>query len=1246
MVRNRLMRWVLPLLALVLCAGGLAAQNTREKWEAKQRKQSAFNLGAEDNFTYNVNNWLCGDNNRGEICTNTFGSTTGGGGYWPAGTGNQYVFSAGLQWAARDPLDPTKFAAAFCFNVGAGNEACRGLSPVYHSDSPDDLANWPDACYLYNPQTGERVQALSQLDTCTRYWDGDPSSTVPGGHPLGIEVTQHSLAFTLTGFRDMLFFIFKLKNVSNTAAFKTANPSAPAAGWTIKDLYVAFGSDHDVSFTQSGENFGTFVPFLRAGVPLFLGTIWQSDFVTTDFTPYAQCGFCSNPGFVGSTFLRSPYNTTGDTIRTNTAGITRVIPPIAPKDLEPLRLAAAKGDTVAANKLTQYEIGQSFASLTTNGAPFPDPSNAGQAWRYYSGKLNAQEASQVAGSPAGFGYVNQPTPNDTRLFHATGPITLAPGDSADIIVGLVAGAPVVNVQGINFAQGNDIPHGLPGDTARPIEKLMGRGIETTNYPSLFKAVLDARQLFATNFLLPSPPPAPTVTVLPGNHENKIVWSDEAVNASDPYAPIAAQRGIPGFRSKDFEGYRVWRKVRANAAWELIAQYDAKNGIGPVVTAVDTVVNQEGQVVVVKADTAAFCGTKTSETTEKASCATDTGLRFSLIDRGGTFPDPSSGPGLMNGVTYFYTVTAFDVNTPFAPGGSSLQSGQRLSGLAQSVGGAAGTPRSDAPNVTVASFATTVTGSDNTVLNTTAAAPTIDAQTGKFSGPMPPTNGISVAVEPFIPEIVTAGGSATITIDSIVPGNPVAGQNPVYYLTAATPAGTQKKSVEVPVGFTDEGPVATSLGFDLVKADQTFASRFGVSAAPVKLGVEAALKATSNYFLSGMGRGWVNGASTGGADMSPFNGGRWFVSGQSEPADPNAGEKPIACLSFDECTGIPGGLFAGDIPGYRIFPVMGYLTVPSGARDLEGVWSTVTRAADIEVTWGANGKPTSVIDLTHHVSVPFSTDFRSSWGFLTPASFAGVDAASTPDGDNAVITASDWTCVAPQNQFAIEENVEFAEYCTDPAGARLQDAAVIAPIDSTWAGGGTNSRARGAAAGRKPGFAMFINGRGYFFFGDQLPAAGAKWTLRTYSGAIDAAANDASTDVAGYAFGADVRPPAVPGLKATVALTATSVDETKRTVADVHTVPDPFIATSGLQTTGASRHIQFVNLPDKATIRIYSLSGVLVAALQHDDPAGGGSRDWDLRNRNNQFVASGVYFFYVNTPDGKSKVGKFTIIQAP
>jgi hypothetical protein len=53
----------------------------------------------------------------------------------------------------------------------------------------------------------------------------------------------------------------------------------------------------------------------------------------------------------------------------------------------------------------------------------------------------------------------------------------------------------------------------------------------------------------------------------------------------------------------------------------------------------------------------------------------------------------------------------------------------------------------------------------------------------------------------------------------------------------------------------------------------------------------------------------------------------------------------------------------------------------------------------------------------------------------------------------------------------------------------------------------------------------------------------------------------------------------------------------------------------------------------------------VDVLEHNDPALGGEATWNVRNRNNQFVASGVYFYHVETPSGEEKIGRFTVINS-
>ena len=85
--------------------------------------------------------------------------------------------------------------------------------------------------------------------------------------------------------------------------------------------------------------------------------------------------------------------------------------------------------------------------------------------------------------------------------------------------------------------------------------------------------------------------------------------------------------------------------------------------------------------------------------------------------------------------------------------------------------------------------------------------------------------------------------------------------------------------------------------------------------------------------------------------------------------------------------------------------------------------------------------------------------------------------------------------------------------------------------------------------------------------------------------------------------------------------------------------------SSLEVTSSQKVIKFVNLPDIANIRIYSTSGILVDVVDHDDTGGGGEAVWNVRNRNNQFVASGVYFYHIETPNGLEKVGRFTVVNS-
>jgi hypothetical protein len=103
-----------------------------------------------------------------------------------------------------------------------------------------------------------------------------------------------------------------------------------------------------------------------------------------------------------------------------------------------------------------------------------------------------------------------------------------------------------------------------------------------------------------------------------------------------------------------------------------------------------------------------------------------------------------------------------------------------------------------------------------------------------------------------------------------------------------------------------------------------------------------------------------------------------------------------------------------------------------------------------------------------------------------------------------------------------------------------------------------------------------------------------------------------------------------------------VAATETDLGQVHTVPDPYYVTNAFEQTTDTKVIKFVNLPAQAIIRIYSSSGVLVSMLEHNSGTLGGSADWNVRNRNNQVVASGVYFYHIES-GGARRVGRFTVV---
>ncbi len=100
---------------------------------------------------------------------------------------------------------------------------------------------------------------------------------------------------------------------------------------------------------------------------------------------------------------------------------------------------------------------------------------------------------------------------------------------------------------------------------------------------------------------------------------------------------------------------------------------------------------------------------------------------------------------------------------------------------------------------------------------------------------------------------------------------------------------------------------------------------------------------------------------------------------------------------------------------------------------------------------------------------------------------------------------------------------------------------------------------------------------------------------------------------------------------------------KDAVKMINVFPNPYYANNDLATTRFDDYVTFTHLPKKATIRIFSLSGIQVRVLEKDDQTQ--FLEWDLQNEAGLPVGSGMYIAYIDLPDlGKEKVLKLAIIQ--
>ena len=381
------------LLALVLALVTPTLASAKPQPGAKGR---GFRLFARPLGALTINRVYCGLSSTGEICVDSLNSSTIGGGFWPKGTADQYVFNSGLQAAAVIGPDGGPWAGdttgAFFFDPKGTTQHGEQVQPILNttgltdnqficgrgSFGCDSLTTDPVALAarvpsgdanetIFNPLLRGRT-AASQGDVWWLSWDGNPGLVAGRPHPLGILVEQRGLGWNFpSGNEDIVYFIYTFYNVTsiNPADYAAVRPgmrdillqqantfqqrneatfgiSLPDGGYTLTNLYANFSADMDVA--DAGVNYAS------VNVPFALGYVYDhsfSRFQGWDFDPAIfSAPFFAGTGFVGVKYLKSPE--------------------IAPG----------------------VEAGLTLFSSTTNGGTFSDPANTTQLYRYVSGNID------------------------------------------------------------------------------------------------------------------------------------------------------------------------------------------------------------------------------------------------------------------------------------------------------------------------------------------------------------------------------------------------------------------------------------------------------------------------------------------------------------------------------------------------------------------------------------------------------------------------------------------------------------------------------------------------------------------------------------------------------------------------------------------------------------------------------------------------------------------------------------------
>ncbi len=255
-------------------------------------------------------------------------------------------------------------------------------------------------------------------------------------------------------------------------------------------------------------------------------------------------------------------------------------------------------------------------------------SGSTQFYNFMNGenRIGAQIINPITNEPSPFVFSGDPVartgwldntnfpPRDVRSGMACGPITMAPGDTQEVVVGeIVAGA----VPGVSY-------------------------LDAINLLKVYDVT--AQNAYDVFFNLPSAPPVPRVQAIAGNNKVILDWGEDATAWKATEQKVIPDEIDGG--NYNFEGYNVYQLPSNGASIDeskLIATFDVINNI--------TTIPYTDPV------------TRTVEPSISIQHGSDAGVKRYFVDSINVF---NNNKPLANGLNYYFAVTAYSYNPQGIP----------------------------------------------------------------------------------------------------------------------------------------------------------------------------------------------------------------------------------------------------------------------------------------------------------------------------------------------------------------------------------------------------------------------------------------------------------------------------------------------------------------------------------------------------------------------------------------------------